>query len=99
MSSGRPSAKKVIVLVTDGAPNDKKAASAAADEAKRQGILFFCVSVGVRCKEHVNHLQSLASLPVSAHYMKAETFDALPPVMEQLLGRLSGLYSSPQIWP
>lgn len=92
LSSGRPSAQKVIVLVTDGMPNDQKKALLAADEAKRQNILFFCVSVGVE-ERHELDLQSLASEPVSAHYIKAESFDALPPVMEQLLGRLSGLYS------
>ena len=92
VSDSRTTAEKVIVLLTDGQPTNPELATRAADHAKRLGIRLFCVSVGVLPWAEAK-LKTLASLPDHAHYMKAESFDALFAVMEQILGRLRGLYT------
>ncbi|BFZ22805.1 hypothetical protein BsWGS_25844 [Bradybaena similaris] len=43
---GRPNAKKVVVLITDGDASNKPSAKAAADALKRQGVTIFALGIG-----------------------------------------------------
>lgn len=80
--------RRVIVLVTDGAPNSVEETRAAADLLKADGISLICVGIGDDVSEHF--LSALASSPDL--YFPA----SVPEHLSAVLSNIAHLYVNPQ---
>ncbi|XP_046580919.1 collagen alpha-1(XII) chain-like [Haliotis rubra] len=67
----RANAKRVTVLLTDGASGDRPATVAAAQKAKDKGVIMFTVGVGSVNEEELNNV---ASQPSCTHFYKLNSF-------------------------
>ena len=66
VTNGRHDAKKILVVVTDGCPNNQKTAVLAADKCKDANILVVAVTVGV---SDIDNMKVLVSSPINKNLM------------------------------
>ena len=81
-ANGRASVPKVIVLMSDGQPNQGDP-QPVADAAKAEGVRVLTIGVGDRID--VGLMRSLASPPASQTFFYAEEFDALMELVDRLV--------------
>ncbi|XP_059386405.1 integrin alpha-X-like [Carassius carassius] len=82
----RPSAKKVLVVITDGASHDRQLLDDAATQAKDKNIVRFAIGVGNAFND-INaraELFTIASDPDSDYVFKVTNFDALNNILQKL---------------
>ncbi|KAL1246627.1 hypothetical protein QQF64_034508, partial [Cirrhinus molitorella] len=81
----RPSASKILVVVTDGESNDHSLTEAV-QQAQAKNITRYAIGVGnaFNVGKAKNELAIIASLPTSKHVFKVTDFDALNSIREQL---------------
>ena len=73
-NNGRRSAKRVLLIATDGQSNNPSATMFQANSAKGDGIEVFTLSIGPAANS--NELSSIASSPISTHVFSATDFTA-----------------------
>ena len=81
-TNGRHDAKKLLVLVSDGCPNNQAKAEEAANACKDSNILVIAVTVGM---SDVTNMRALVSSPMNKNLIQAESFASLPNVLNDLL--------------
>jgi len=86
IEQGRHDARKLVVVVTDGKPDDQSSTQVQAEKLKAAGITVIIVTVGKLRKHTMSYLQGLVSLPSTEHLIAANSFNALPKVLPNLLG-------------
>ncbi|KAF4107027.1 hypothetical protein G5714_013017 [Onychostoma macrolepis] len=81
----RPSASKVLVVITDGESTDKYL-SEAVEQAQSNNITRYAIGVGnsFNIDKATRELAIIASLPTNKHVFKVTDFDALESIREQL---------------
>ncbi|KAL1263791.1 hypothetical protein QQF64_004146, partial [Cirrhinus molitorella] len=82
----RPSAKKILVVITDGVSHDRNLLPSAASQAEAKNIARFAIGVGnafdvPRAKEELN---TIASDPDTDHVFKVTDFNALNNILQKL---------------
>ena len=85
IDQGRHDAKKILVVISDGSPDNQDDAKQQADKCKAKNIIVIAVTVGMSSREQKTNMQALVSMPISKHLIQAETFDALPDVLNDLM--------------
>ncbi|XP_043085924.1 integrin alpha-M-like [Puntigrus tetrazona] len=82
----RPSARKVLLVITDGESTDSAYLSEAVQQAQKKDITRYAIGVGnaFRSNNAIRELQSIASLPSDKHVFRVTNFDALENIREQL---------------
>ena len=85
IDQGRHDAKKILVIISDGSPDNQDDAKQQADKCKAKNIIVIAVTVGMSSREQKKNMQALVSMPISKHLIQAETFDALPDVLNDLM--------------
>ncbi|XP_056102019.1 integrin alpha-M-like [Rhinichthys klamathensis goyatoka] len=88
VSSGgvRPSASKILVVITDGESTDSKLLTEAVQHAQAKHITRYAIGVGDAFDndEAIRELAIIASLPTNRHVFKVTNFDALESIREKL---------------
>ncbi|XP_056102016.1 integrin alpha-X-like [Rhinichthys klamathensis goyatoka] len=88
VSSGgvRPSATKILVVITDGESTDSKLLTEAVQHAQAKHITRYAIGVGDAFDndEAIRELAIIASLPTNRHVFKVTNFDALESIREKL---------------
>uniref|UniRef100_A0A8C1MQD4 Integrin, alpha M (complement component 3 receptor 3 subunit) n=1 Tax=Cyprinus carpio TaxID=7962 RepID=A0A8C1MQD4_CYPCA len=82
----RPSAKKILLVITDGESHDRNSLSYVASQAEAKNIVRFAIGVGnafdnVYAKEELN---TIASDPDNDHVFKVTDFNALNNILQKL---------------
>ena len=67
VSNGRPSAKQILIVVTDGKSDDLTSTVSEANAAKGLGIEVF--SMGIGSGINIDEINAIASTPVSSHVL------------------------------
>ncbi|RXN31256.1 integrin alpha-X-like protein [Labeo rohita] len=83
----RPSASKILVVITDGESTDKDdSLTEAVQQAQAKKITRYAIGVGNAfiVDKAINELATIASLPTDKHVFKVTNFDALASIREQL---------------
>uniref|UniRef100_A0A8C2PVI1 Si:dkey-32n7.4 n=1 Tax=Cyprinus carpio TaxID=7962 RepID=A0A8C2PVI1_CYPCA len=82
----RPSAKKVLIVITDGASNDRNLLDDAATEAEANKIVRFAIGVGNAFNNVLakGELNTIASDPDTDHVFKVTDFNALNNILQKL---------------
>ncbi|KAL1263911.1 hypothetical protein QQF64_004266 [Cirrhinus molitorella] len=81
----RPSASKILVVITDGESTDHSLTEAV-QQAQAKDITRYAIGVGNAFKvdKAIRELAIIASLPTNKHVFKVTDFDALNSIREQL---------------
>lgn len=91
----RPNAQKLLLLITDGKPNDLdkyegrygiEDTKAAISEAKQAGLIPFCITIDQDAKEYLPYLFG------SKGYARIKDAQQLPSELPLLYAQLTGLY-------
>ncbi|RXN35714.1 integrin alpha-M-like protein [Labeo rohita] len=83
----RPSASKILVVITDGESTDKDdSLTEAVQQAQAKKITRYAIGVGnaFSVDKAIKELATIASLPTNKHVFKVTDFDALASISEQL---------------
>ncbi|XP_071095524.1 uncharacterized protein [Haliotis cracherodii] len=80
----RINAKRVTILLTDGASGNRPATVAAAQKAKDKGVIMFTVGVGSVNDEELNNV---ASQPSCTHYYKLNNFGEIDHLVYEIKKR------------
>ncbi|XP_041094228.1 integrin alpha-X-like isoform X2 [Polyodon spathula] len=81
----RRESKKLLIVITDGLSNDKLTFQDVIPLAEKRGIIRYAIGVGNDFKTSLKELQTIAS---DGNIFKADSFDALSSIQEQLKERL-----------
>ncbi|XP_048064760.1 integrin alpha-M-like [Megalobrama amblycephala] len=88
VSSGgaRPSASKILVVITDGASTDPNDLTAAVQQAQAKNIIRYAIGVGnaFNSGKARRELATIASLPTDNHVFRVTDFDTLESIREKL---------------
>ncbi|XP_048026720.1 LOW QUALITY PROTEIN: integrin alpha-X-like [Megalobrama amblycephala] len=88
VSSGgaRPSANKILVVITDGESTDPDDLTAAVQQAQAKNIIRYAIGVGNAFNSDTarRELETIASLPSNNHVFRVNDFDALESIREKL---------------
>ncbi|KAK9965085.1 hypothetical protein ABG768_004194 [Culter alburnus] len=88
VSSGgaRPSASKILVVITDGESSDPNDLTAAVQQAQAKNIIRYAIGVGnaFNSDRARRELATIASLPSNNYVFQVTNFDALKSIREQL---------------
>lgn len=89
----RLSAKKVLLVITDGESNDRSSLKYVASQAEAKNIVRFAIGVGdafnnFRAKEELN---TIASDPDVDHVFNVKDFDALKNILQKLEENIIGI--------
>ncbi|XP_068610851.1 integrin alpha-M [Brachionichthys hirsutus] len=92
----RPNAKKVLIVITDGASNDRNDLPAAAELAENRKIVRFAIGVGnafskVKAKRE---LETIASSPSANHVFEVINFKSLDLIRENLQDKIFSIEGS-----
>ncbi|CAM4706536.1 unnamed protein product [Leuciscus chuanchicus] len=81
----RPSASKILVVITDGESTDSKLTEAV-QLAQAKNIIRYAIGVGnaFTIDKAIKELAIIASLPTNNHVFKVNNFDALESIREKL---------------
>uniref|UniRef100_A0A8C1XS17 Si:dkey-32n7.4 n=1 Tax=Cyprinus carpio TaxID=7962 RepID=A0A8C1XS17_CYPCA len=81
----RPSASKILVVITDG-ESTEQFLNEAVQQAQKNNIIRYAIGVGnaFNNDEAAKELAIIASLPTNKHVFKVTDFDALESIREQL---------------
>ncbi|XP_036402623.1 collagen alpha-1(XXI) chain [Megalops cyprinoides] len=80
----RNGVSKIAVVVTDGKSQDEVAA--AAEEARKRGIIFFAIGVGAETEEA--ELRAIANKPYSTYVFYVEDYKAITKIREVIRQKL-----------
>ncbi|XP_050959106.1 integrin alpha-M-like [Labeo rohita] len=82
----RPSASKILVVITDGESSDNYFLTEAVQQAQAKNITRYAIGVGnaFNFDEATQELAIIASSPTNKHVFKVTDFDALDSIREQL---------------
>ncbi|XP_056628082.1 integrin alpha-M-like isoform X2 [Triplophysa dalaica] len=82
----RQSAKKILVVITDGQSNDRNQLSNAAEEASRKNIISMAIGVGRAFSQYETQkeLNTIATDPDSDHVFRVTDFNALNSILQKL---------------
>ncbi|XP_052467005.1 integrin alpha-X [Carassius gibelio] len=82
----RPSSKKVLVVITDGASHDRDLLYNAATQAEANNIVRFAIGVGNAFNDidAKGELNTIASKPYTDHVFKVTDFNALNSILQKL---------------
>ncbi|XP_051770670.1 integrin alpha-X-like isoform X6 [Ctenopharyngodon idella] len=82
----RPSASKILVVITDGESTDPDDLTAAVQQAQAKNITRYAIGVGNAFNSYSarRELERIASLPSNNHVFKVNDFDALESIREKL---------------
>ncbi|KAK9965089.1 hypothetical protein ABG768_004198 [Culter alburnus] len=88
VSSGgaRPSANKILVVITDGESTDPNDLTEAVQQAQAKNIIRYAIGVGnaFNSGKARRELEIIASLPSNNHVFRVNDFDALESIREKL---------------
>ncbi|XP_067225484.1 integrin alpha-X-like [Chanodichthys erythropterus] len=88
VSSGgaRPSANKILVVITDGESTDPDDLTEAVQQAQAKNIIRYAIGVGnaFNSGKARRELEIIASLPSNNHVFRVNDFDALESIREKL---------------
>ncbi len=84
VSNGRPSAKRILIVVTDGQSDDLTLTVSEANAVKSLGIEVF--SLGIGSGINIDEINGIASTPISSHVLTVTdtTAGALSASIEEL---------------
>ncbi|KAI2658903.1 Integrin alpha-X [Labeo rohita] len=82
----RPSAKKILVVITDGVSHDRGSLSYVASQAEAKNIARFAIGVGNAFNDFnaKEELKTIASDPDTDHVFKVTDFNALNNILQKL---------------
>uniref|UniRef100_A0AAU6SI68 CD11b n=1 Tax=Ctenopharyngodon idella TaxID=7959 RepID=A0AAU6SI68_CTEID len=82
----RPSASKILVVITDGESTDPNDLTAAVQQAQAKNIIRYAIGVGDAFNRDKarEELATIASLPTNNHVFQVTDFDALESIREKL---------------
>ncbi|XP_051770711.1 integrin alpha-X-like [Ctenopharyngodon idella] len=82
----RPSASKILVVITDGESTDPDDLTAAVQQAQAKNIIRYAIGVGNAFNRDKarEELATIASLPTNNHVFQVTDFDALESIREKL---------------
>ncbi|XP_077062347.1 integrin alpha-X-like [Siphateles boraxobius] len=82
----RPSASKILVVITDGESTDSLYLNKAVQQAQAKNITRYAIGVGnaFAIDKAIRELAIIASLPTNNHVFKVTNFDALENIREKL---------------
>ncbi|XP_048042147.1 integrin alpha-X-like [Megalobrama amblycephala] len=82
----RPSANKILLVITDGQSHDRSLLTRASSEANEKNIKRFAIGVGNAFNSDTARmeLETIASLPSNNHVFRVNDFDALENIHEKL---------------
>ncbi|XP_073774189.1 integrin alpha-X-like [Danio rerio] len=86
----RPSAKKILVVITDGESHDRNLLKDAASQAEKNSIVRFAIGVG-KAFDYYNareELNTIASDPDTDYVFKVTDFNALKNILQKLEGNI-----------
>ncbi|XP_026018702.1 integrin alpha-M-like [Astatotilapia calliptera] len=86
----RPNVKKVLIVITDGASNDRENLEGAVEQAKNKSIARFVIGVGDAFDkpEAKQELHSIASSPSEKHVFEVKEFSALEEIRQNLQDKI-----------
>ncbi len=82
---GRNGVPQVILLLTDGNPDDPAMAEASAANSKNGGTEIFAIAVNRANDIDLTKFQEIASAPASTHVFALNDFDSLSAILQQLV--------------
>ncbi|ESO91667.1 hypothetical protein LOTGIDRAFT_122049, partial [Lottia gigantea] len=87
----RDQSSKVLILVTDGASNNRQATIQAAEVVKSHGITLFAIGVGGAILFELN---SVATTPICTHVFTLQDFSQMDTILNEIQGRACrGMYT------
>ncbi|XP_068439118.1 integrin alpha-M [Clinocottus analis] len=91
----RPNVKKILIVVTDGASNDRERLPSAVALAEKANIVRFAIGVGGAFNNEAakNELYTIASSP-EENVFRVENFDALEKIRQSLQAKLFSIEGS-----
>ncbi|KAK9965087.1 hypothetical protein ABG768_004196 [Culter alburnus] len=82
----RPSAKKILLVITDGVSHDRSSLKGAASQAEAKNIIRFAIGVGEAFNDFYakQELNTIATDPDNDHVFKVTDFNALNNILQKL---------------
>uniref|UniRef100_A0AAZ1XG38 VWFA domain-containing protein n=1 Tax=Oreochromis aureus TaxID=47969 RepID=A0AAZ1XG38_OREAU len=95
-SGSRPNVKKVLIVITDGASNDRENLEGAVQQAENKTIARFVIGVGDAFDktEAKQELSTIASSPSEKHVFEVQNFDALEEIRQNLQDKIFPIEAS-----
>ncbi|CAI5659025.1 unnamed protein product [Oreochromis niloticus] len=95
-SGSRPNVKKVLIVITDGASNDRENLESAVQQAENKTIARFVIGVGNAFDEPKakEELSTIASSPSEKHVFEVKNFDALEEIRQNLQDKIFPIEAS-----
>ncbi|XP_025765357.1 integrin alpha-M [Oreochromis niloticus] len=92
----RPSARKVLIVITDGQSNDRTYLDGAVQLAESKNIVRFAIGVGnaFTKTEAKRELRTIASSPSDKYVFQVENFDALEIIRQNLQEKIFSIEGS-----
>ncbi|KAL3967677.1 trace amine associated receptor [Sarotherodon galilaeus] len=86
----RPNVKKVLIVITDGASNDRENLEGAVEQAENKTIVRFVIGVGDAFDktEAKQELHTIASSPSEKHVFEVKNFNALEEIRQNLQDKI-----------
>ncbi|XP_042363353.1 integrin alpha-X-like [Plectropomus leopardus] len=95
-AGARPNVKKVLIVITDGASNDRRSLPEAAAKAEAENIVRFAIGVGDAFTDPraLDELYTIASSPKDNQVFQVENFEALEKIRQSLQAKIFSIEGS-----
>ncbi|XP_058477670.1 integrin alpha-M-like isoform X2 [Solea solea] len=92
----RSNVKRILIVITDGASNDRGSLKSAASSAEKEKIVRFAIGVGDAFSDAgaKKELQTIASNPAQNHVFQVGSFDALEEIRKNLEDQIFAIEGS-----
>jgi hypothetical protein len=81
---GRPKVSHIMIIITDGVPNEGADPVVAAANAKNAGTEIFCIGVGT---VDFTFLGKIASVPAESHVFNVQDFQKLQEILDAIVAK------------